>query len=114
MLINIIKLFHLIVIIFLVIAPIYPNKHFKKTVFILLLYLFFQYISGYEKCGLTILEYIVMGEKYQEGFIYRLINPIIKIPEKYFDQYLFYIHSIYIVILYIQLNKYNTYNYNIG
>lgn len=105
MLINIIKLFHLIIIIFLGIAPFYPNRQLKKTVFILLLYLFFQYISGYEKCGLTILEYTVMGEKYQEGFIYRLINPIIKIPEKYFDQYLFYIHSIYIVILYIQLNE---------
>ena len=107
MLSNIIKLFHLIVIIFFVIAPVYPNRQLKKIVFILLLYLFFQYISGYEKCGLTILEYIVMGEEYQEGFIYRLINPIIKIPEKYFDQYLFYIHSIYIVILYIQLNTYN-------
>jgi hypothetical protein len=105
MLLNIIKLFHLIVIIFIVIAPVYPNEQLKKIVFILLLYLFFQYISGYEKCGLTILEYIVMGEKYQEGFIYRLINPIIKIPEKYFDQYLFYIHCIYIVILYTQLNK---------
>ena len=107
MLSNIIKLFHLIVIIFFVIAPVYPNRQLKKIVFILLLYLFFQYISGYEKCGVTILEYIVMGEEYQEGFIYRLINPIIKIPEKYFDQYLFYIHSIYIVILYIQLNTYN-------
>jgi hypothetical protein len=103
MLANIIKLIHLIIVFLVAIAPLYPNRLLKKTVFILLLYLFFQYISGYERCGLTVLEYVIMGEKYQEGFIYRLINPIIKIPEKYFEQYLFYLHSIYIVILYMQL-----------
>ena len=107
MLANIIKLIHLIIVLFVAIAPIYPNRLLKKTVFILLLYLLFQYISGYERCGLTVLEYVVMGKKYQEGFIYRLITPIIKIPEKYFEQYLFYIHSIYIIILYIQLKQVN-------
>ena len=106
MLANIIKLFHLVVVFLLVIAPIYPNIRLKNIVFILLLYLLFQYISGYERCGLTELEYIVMKEKYKEGFIYRLVNPIIKVPEKYFDQYLMYIHLIYIVILYVQLKKY--------
>jgi hypothetical protein len=105
MLVNIIKLIHLVIIFFLLIGPIYPNKQFKKIIFILLLYLLFQYISGYEKCGLTELEYIVMKEKYQEGFIYRLINPIIKIPEKYFERYLLYIHLLYIIILYIQLKN---------
>jgi hypothetical protein len=108
MLANIIKLIHLIIVFLIAIAPIYPNMLLKKTVFIFLLYLFFQYITGYEKCGLTVLEYVVMGEKYQEGFIYRIINPIIKVPEKYFEQYLFYIHSIYIVILYMQLKDLNT------
>ncbi len=103
MLANIIKLLHLILVLLIAIAPFYPDKTLKKSVFIFLLYLFFQYLTGYEKCGLTILEYVVMGEKYQEGFMYRLINPLIKVPEKYFDQYLFYVHSFYLVILYMQL-----------
>lgn len=105
MLANIIKLLHLILILLIVIAPIYPNRTLKKSVFIFLLYLLFQYLTGYEKCGLTILEYLVMGEEYKEGFMYRLINPLIKIPEKYFDQYIFYLHTIYIVILYMQLKQ---------
>jgi hypothetical protein len=105
MLANIIKLLHLILVLLIVIAPVYPNRTLKKSVFIFLLYLLFQYLTGYEKCGLTILEYLVMGEEYKEGFMYRLINPLIKIPEKYFDQYIFYLHTIYIVILYMQLKQ---------
>jgi hypothetical protein len=49
-----------------------------------------QYITNYGKCGLTELEYIIKGKKYQEGFLYRLIKPIIVIPEKYFNIYILF------------------------
>ena len=104
MLANIIKLLHLILVLLIAIAPFYPDKTLKKSVFIFLLYLFFQYLTGYEKCGLTILEYVVMGENYQEGFLYRLIKPVINKPEKYFYRKLFIFHIIWIIILGYQIN----------
>ena len=45
-----------------------------------------------------------MGEEYQHGFIYRIINPLIKVPEAYFDKWLIIIHIIYVITLYTQLN----------
>lgn len=58
---------------------------------------------GYEKCGLTQLEYWVMGEKYQQGFLYRLINPIIKVREDYFEKGLVYFHIFLIIVFAYQL-----------
>ena len=103
MLTNIIKFVHLIIILLILIAPFINITILKKLVFVFLIYLLIQYISGYEKCGLTILEYTFMKEKYQEGFMYRIIKPIIQIPEKYFDNYVLFIHLVYIYVLYLQL-----------
>jgi hypothetical protein len=104
MILNIIKIFHLILVILITIAPFINNKELKVNVLIILIYLLFQYLTGYNKCGLTELEYYVMKEKYQEGFLYRIINPIIKVPEKYFDNWLYIFHIIYVLILMYQLN----------
>jgi hypothetical protein len=52
---------------------------------------------------LTDLEYLLLGDKYKSGFMYRLINPMIKIPEDYFNKYLFCFHITWISILYYQL-----------
>ena len=103
----IIKLLHLILVIFIVIAPFLPNKQIKFNIFIILVYLLFQYLTGYNRCGLTELEYYVMGEKYQEGFLYRLINPIIKLPEDYFDKCILVFHLIYVFILGMQIYFFN-------
>ena len=62
-------------------------------------------MTGYKHCGLTSLEYMIMGKKYKEGFMYRLIMPIITIPESYFDEYILCIHILYIIILYNQIKK---------
>jgi len=99
----IIKIIHLIIVIGIAISPFINNLIFKKNILVLLLFLLFQYLSGYERCGLTELEYLVMGEKYKQGFIYRIINPIIKVPEAYFDKWLIIIHVIYTIILYSQI-----------
>ena len=103
MLTNIIRIIHFIIVLLVLISPFIKNYILKKLVFVFLIYLLIQYISGYEKCGLTILEYAFMKEKYQEGFMYRIIKPIIQIPEKYFDNYVLFIHFVYIYILYLQL-----------
>ena len=100
---NIIKILHLILVIFIIIAPCIDLREIKINVLIILIYLLFQYLTGYNKCGITQLEYYVMGEEYQEGFLYRIISPIIKVPEKYFSNFLYMIHILYILILSYQL-----------
>ena len=99
MLVNIIKFIHLIIVLIVIISPFVNNLFIKRYVLIFLVYLIFQYLSGYERCGFTELEYLLMGEEYQQGFLYRIINPLIKIPENYFDKWLFLFHILYIIIL---------------
>ena len=103
MLIRVIQSAHLFLVICIAISVIVPLVEYKKRILGILLCLLFRYLSGYTKCGLTELEYNVKGEKYKEGFIYRLINPILTIPEKYFDEYLFNIHVMWIIILVRQI-----------
>ena len=104
MLVKIIKILHILLILYIVLSVVIPNKQIKEYSLVLLLYLLFQYITNFGKCGLTQLEYYFMGEKYEEGFMYRLINPVLKVSEVYFENYLFLLHIIYIVILSYQLD----------
>ena len=85
------------------ISPFIDNNNIKRYVFIFLVYLFFQYISGYRKCGLTTFEHMILQDKYEEGFMYRLINPMITIREDYFDKYISVVHICLIIILFLQL-----------
>jgi hypothetical protein len=107
MLSIIIRIIHFILVALIVISPFVNSIYLKKNILIFLIYLLFQYLTGYQKCGLTQLEYLAMGQKYQEGFLYRLINPWIKIPESYFDKWLFVVHIILIMVLIYQI--YNHY-----
>ena len=80
----------------------------KKLAFVILLFMAFQYITGYKTCGLTKIEYVLLGkEKYQSGFMYRLVNPIISVPENYFDKYYWVLHILWILILGYQLYNSN-------
>ena len=99
----IIRILHFILIILIGISPFIDSYKLKNYVLVFLLYLLFQYLSGYQKCGLTNLEYFVMGKKYKEGFLYRLIKPVITVREDYFKKYLLVIHLLYIAILYYEI-----------
>ena len=103
LIINLINLIHFIIVLLVIISPFVDNLFLKKNILIFLVYLLFQYLTGYEKCGLTELEYIFMGQEYQHGFLYRIINPLIKVPETYFDKWLIIFHLIYVFVLYNQL-----------
>ena len=107
LLINIIYYLHLILVIVVFMSIFVNNRNIKVVVFIFLIYLMLQYITGYEKCGLTELEYYFKGNNYEEGFLYRLIKPVIRTPEKYFYKNLYIVHIIYIIILAYQLNLLN-------
>jgi len=105
MLHKIIQLLHLILIITIFISVFIPDNKLKKMSITLLLFIFIQFITNFGKCGLTELEYAIRGEKCKEGFIYRLVKPIITVPEKYFDQQLYWIHVLWILILGYQLSR---------
>lgn len=103
---NIIQIIHLGLIIGVLSSIFIPDPHTKKLGLTFLLFTFAQYITNYGKCGLTEIEYAIKGEAYKEGFIYRLVKPIITMPEKYFDEQLYWIHLILILILGYQLTTY--------
>lgn len=104
MIVLLIQGLHLLLIGSLAISIFIPNIQFKIFCLTLLVFMLFHYITNYGKCGLTQLEYLFMGEKYKEGFLYRLIKPVITIPEEYFNKHFFYVHIIYIIILFYQIN----------
>jgi hypothetical protein len=103
MIINIIQLLHLILVLGIISSIFIPYIQIKKYSLTFLLFIFVQYITNYGKCGLTELEYVIKREKYKEGFIYRLVKPVISVPEKYFDEHLYWFHLIWILILGYQL-----------
>ena len=98
-----IKIIHFIIILVVILSPVINDYDIKRLVLGFLLYLLFQYMTGYNKCGLTELEYYVIGEKYKEGFIYRIVNPIIQVSENYFNKCLYIIHILLILILIYQI-----------
>lgn len=109
MITKIIQLLHLLLVLGVGISIFIPNEQLKKLSFTLLIFLFLQYITNYGKCGLTELEYMFKGEKYQEGFIYRIVKPVITVPEKYFDQQMYLIHAVWVLILAYQLNMFKNF-----
>jgi hypothetical protein len=103
MIITIINFLHIILILFLSLSIFIDNYRIKKPAFILLILIFGQYITNYGRCGLTEIEYLFMRENYKEGFMYRLIKPVITLPEAYFNKYYYVLHILWIFILWVQI-----------
>ena len=103
---EIIQILHLALIVGIIVSVFINNCFVKQLALTFLIYLLVQYMFGLEKCGLTELEYWIVGEEnHKQGFMYRLINPIIKIPEDYFNSGLLYTHVIWIIILVYQIYR---------
>lgn len=101
-----IQIIHFIIVILVVLSIFVDNCLWKQLALTLLLFLLVQHMLGYEKCGLTEIEHHLLGnDKYQEGFLYRLINPMIKIREKSFYKGKVYIHILYVLILVYQIRN---------
>ena len=109
---KMINMIHFFIIISIVASIFIDSCYIKSRILALLIFLLLQYLTGYERCGLTTMEYFVLGEKYKKGFLYRLINPIIKVPNMYFDNGLLCVHILLISILLYQLriNKCNIFS----
>lgn len=104
MIVHIIKFLHLVLILFIIGSVFISNYQVKKIAFTLVLFIFIQFITNYGRCGLTELEYMYTREHYKEGFLYRLVKPVITVPEKYFDMGFYWVHILWIIILGWQVN----------
>lgn len=100
---QIIQLLHIILIISIVSSVFIDNIEVKKFILSILMLLFIQYVTNYGRCGLTEIEYMILGEKYKEGFIYRLIKPVIDVSEEYVEYNIIILHTIWMFILYFQI-----------
>ena len=103
MIITIINFLHIILILFLSLSVFIDNSRIKTQALILLILIFGQYITNYGRCGLTELEYIFTQKNYKEGFIYRIVKPVITLPENYFNKYYYVLHILWICILWLQI-----------
>ena len=110
MIINIIRIFHLCILLFLLCSPFYNKKMLLFSI-ALIIYIFYKWkIDG--SCFLTKVEYYLSGEKEEKGFIYRLINPFFNIEEYSFHKKLEVFTIIWLILLIIiyfikNINDYN-------
>ena len=108
--IKIIKIIHLLLLFFVLSAPFYGKDLLFKSIVILGYVLYKWKIDG--SCLLTKLEYYLLGkEKEEQGFIYRLINPLLnhrlKLSENDFKNNLeYYTFYWFILLIIIYLIKY--------
>lgn len=101
----IILICHIILFCWIVFSPFANNCLYKKAALIFILFLIVQFISKYGKCGLINIEKFFLKDKFKEGFIYRLIKPIISYKINPFGGKYFNLILVYVIILIIQLYK---------
>ena len=99
----IIKIIHLLLLLFILLAPFFDKQLLLKSI-ILLCYIYYKWKID-DSCFLTKLEYIISGkEKEEQGFLYRLINPLFNLSELNFKEnlelYTFY-WIIFLIIIYL-------------
>jgi hypothetical protein len=100
---TLINIIHLLLILLIIASPFINNHTLKLNVLVLLFYILYQNVIGTGQCGLTKIEYLIMGRKYEQGFLYRIIHPMFNLPEKYFDSYVIIIHITLMLILLYQV-----------
>jgi len=83
----IIQLLHLLLILFIIFGSFYNNILIRLLHLILSLTILFHWISNDQTCCLTIIEeHYITHENKQNGFLYRLLNPLFS--ENFMKQYI--------------------------
>jgi len=95
---NLIRFIHFLLVGFIIIAPFTNNKSLIDINIVILGFLSLKWITGYERCGLTDLEYAVSGEEYGEGFLYRLLNGVTKMEENKFNVFVISLTVLWLII----------------
>jgi hypothetical protein len=106
----IIKILHLLFYLLILFSPFIGDCVIKLNVYIMLLFIWFHFISKYGKCGIINIERIFLKEHFKDGFFYKLIKPIIDYRKNIFFEKLYHLLLIYILILTIQIYKENCVN----
>ena len=98
--VNIIKIIHFILIIYILSSPINTIQHLKYAIGLLLLVIINWKLDS-NTCMLTKIEYVLLGKKDMEsGFIYRVINPHLHLKNEHeFDKKLTIFSYYYLVFL---------------
>jgi hypothetical protein len=86
-------------------SPLISDYEIKKIILFMMIFLVLQCITKYGKCCLINIEKFFLKEKFKEGFIYRLIKPIICYKQNIIYKNYFKLIIIYILVLYIQLKN---------
>jgi hypothetical protein len=93
---------------FIIFAPLTNNKTLITTNIVLLGYLSLKWLTGSDNCGLTELEYRISGKPYGQGFLYRLLNGVIKLEENKFNKVIIIVTVIWLIIniiIYMNMEK---------
>jgi len=104
---DIILFSHIILFYIIALSPLIKDCYLKKIILVVIVFLFFQYILKYGKCGIINIERLFLKEKFKEGFFYRLIKPIISYKQNIIYKNYFILIIVYILILFVQLKKTN-------
>lgn len=107
---HIILLCHITLLYGIALSPFINDCYYKNMVFVFLLFVLLQFTLKYGKCGLINIERFFLKENFKEGFIYRLIKPLICYKINPFYSQFYSILLIYIVILFVQLYTNNCYS----
>lgn len=103
----IILLLHIIIFYFFALSPVIDNCRIKFISLILITFFTLQLSTKYGKCGLINIEKYFLKEKFKNGFVFRLIKPLICYKKNAIYKHYFLIMLIYILVLYIQIKNAN-------
>jgi hypothetical protein len=104
---DIILFCHIVLFYTFALSPLVTDYYLKKIILILIMFFCIQYVTKYGKCGIINIEKFFLKEKFKEGFMYRLIKPIICYKKNIVYKNYFMLIIIYMLVLYIQLEKAN-------
>lgn len=107
---NIILLCHIILLYGIALSPVINDCHYKNLILVFLLFILLQFTLKYGKCGLINIERFFLKEKFKQGFVFRLIKPLICYKRNPFYSQFYYLLLLYIFILFTQLYTNNCFN----
>ena len=101
--IKLIKTIHLLIILYIIICPCFFKSQ-NDRVITLLLFIIYRWLSKDDTCTLTKIENKLTGNN--EGFIYRIVNPIYNLGESKFNKTLYFMtYSWLIIVLLIKIEN---------
>jgi hypothetical protein len=102
---DLILLCHIMLFYSLALSPLITDCYLKKINLILIMFLCIQYVTKYGKCGLINIERFFLKENFKQGFVYRLVKPVVCYKQNAVYKNYFKLIIIYMLVLYLQLEK---------